>query len=233
MRGFQASFCFIDLTRIFPLAATDYEGLGGCEIYGGSTKFAHHERALSSDYDGLRKDFNDLRTSHAAVVQEKVDLEKTEREKAQRFQNLLLKKLAELWCDTEESVATLGGLCEDFPVIDATVSTLLDWFRTKVHALPTAFAKCNENITWFALVGVFKMFAVFECEHLLELKKLALSYGASILHDVPDDIGRIAKKLVRNWWTNHGLPYCMQKIEEENRISFATICFDEQRCVIV
>jgi hypothetical protein len=62
---------------------------------------------------------------------------------------------------------------------------------------------------------------------------LALSYGASILHDVPDDIGRIAKKLVRNWWTNHGLPYCMQKIEEENRVSFATICFDEQRCVIV
>jgi hypothetical protein len=93
--------------------------------------------------------------------------------------------------------------------------------------------QCKKNITCFALVGVFKMLAGVECEHLLELKKLALSCDASILHDVPDDIGRIAKKLVRNWWTNHGLPYCMQKIKEENRVSFATMCFDERRCVVV
>jgi hypothetical protein len=93
--------------------------------------------------------------------------------------------------------------------------------------LPIAFAECNENITCFALVGVFKMLARVECEHLSELKKLALSYDASILHDVSDNIGRIAKKLVKNWWTNHGLPYCMPKIEEENRVSFTTMCFDE------
>jgi hypothetical protein len=79
----------------------------------------------------------------------------------------------------------------------------------------------------------FKMLAGVDCEHLPELKKLVLSCDASILHDMPDDIGRIAKKLVRNWWTNHGLPYCMQKIEEENWVSFATMCFDERRCVVV
>jgi hypothetical protein len=64
---------------------------------------------LSSNYDGLRKDFDDLRTSHVAVVQDKADLEKTEREKAQRFWNLLHKKLDELRRDTEESVAALRG----------------------------------------------------------------------------------------------------------------------------
>jgi hypothetical protein len=73
-------------------------------------------------------------------------------------------------------------------------------------------AKCNENITCFTLVGVFMMLAGVECEHLPELKKLALSFDASILRDVPDDIGRISKKLVKNWWTNHGLPNVMQKI---------------------
>jgi hypothetical protein len=77
------------------------------------------------------------------------------------------------------------------------------------------------------------MLAGVDCEHLPELKKLVLSCDASILHDMPNDIGRIAKKLVRNWWTNHGLPYCMQKIEEENWVSFATMCFDERRCVVV
>jgi hypothetical protein len=54
------------------------------------------------------------------------------------------------------------------------------------------------------LVGVFKMLAMVECEHLPELKKLAMSCDASIMHDLPDDIGRIAKKLMRNWWTKHG-----------------------------
>jgi predicted nucleic acid-binding Zn-ribbon protein len=106
-------------------------------------KVERRERTLSSDYDGLYKDFNDLRTSHAAVVQEKADLEKTEREKAQQFQNLQCKKLAELRRDTEESVAALGGLCEDFPTKDTTISNLLDWFQMEVQALPTAFDECN------------------------------------------------------------------------------------------
>jgi plasmid stability protein len=45
----------------------------------------HREQTLPSDNDGLHKDFDDLQTSHAAVVQEKADLEKMECEKAQRF----------------------------------------------------------------------------------------------------------------------------------------------------
>jgi hypothetical protein len=43
----------------------------------------HREQALTSNYEDLRKDFDDLRTSHDAVVIEKVDLEKTECEKVQ------------------------------------------------------------------------------------------------------------------------------------------------------
>jgi hypothetical protein len=182
------------------------------ELAAAHTKLAkveHCERTLSSDYDGLRKDFDDLRTSHAAVVQEKADLEKTEWEKAQRFQNLLRMKLAELRRNTEESVATLRGWCINFPATNTTIFTLLDWFWTEDQAFPTAFAECNKNITCFTLVGVFKMLMRVECEHLPELKKLALSCDASILHDVSDDIGRIAKTLVKNWWTNHGLPYSM------------------------
>jgi predicted nucleic acid-binding Zn-ribbon protein len=43
----------------------------------------HHEQPLTSNYEGLRRDFDDLRTSHDAVVKEKQDLEKTGREKVQ------------------------------------------------------------------------------------------------------------------------------------------------------
>jgi chromosome segregation ATPase len=96
-----------------------------------------HEQTLSSDYNGLHKDFNDLRSSHAAVVKEKVDLEKMEREKAQRFQNLLHKKLAELHCDTEESVAALGGRYEDFTVTTCLIGSGR-WFRRFLPLLPNA-----------------------------------------------------------------------------------------------
>jgi predicted nucleic acid-binding Zn-ribbon protein len=67
-----------------------------------------HERSLTSDYDSLHRDFSDL-TSHIAIVKEKADLEKTEHEKAQRFHNLLRKKLAGLRHDMEESIAALEG----------------------------------------------------------------------------------------------------------------------------
>jgi chromosome segregation ATPase len=69
----------------------------------------HREQAMTSAYENLRKDFNEMHSLHAAVVQEKADLEKTEREKGRRFRNSLLKKLAELRCDTKVSVDTLGG----------------------------------------------------------------------------------------------------------------------------
>jgi hypothetical protein len=42
----------------------------------------HHEQALTSDYEGLRRDFDNLRTSNDVIVKEKSDLEKEEREKA-------------------------------------------------------------------------------------------------------------------------------------------------------
>jgi hypothetical protein len=86
--------------------------------------------------------------------------------------------------------------------------------------MPTAFAECNENITYYTLISVFQTLVGEGCEHLPELKKLALSRDASVLQDFPMETVRIAKKLVKNWCTKHGLPYCMQQIEEQNRVSY-------------
>jgi hypothetical protein len=95
------------------------------------------------------------------------------------------------------SVAALRGRRMDFP-INASISDLLEWFQTKVQSMPTAFAECNKNITCYMLIGAFKMLARVKCEHLPKLKKLALSCDALLLHDVPNDLGRIVKKLVKN-----------------------------------
>jgi hypothetical protein len=84
----------------------------------------------------------------------------------------------------------------------------------------------------FALVGVLRMFSGVECGHLPELRKLALSREASLLHNVPDILSKTTWKLVKHWWTKHGLPYCMQKLEE-NRVSFTIIRFARRRWVII
>jgi hypothetical protein len=90
--------------------------------------------------------------------------------------------------------------------------------------MPTTFAECNENITCYALIGIFQMLTGGGCEHVLELRKLAHSYDASVLKNFPLEMGRTTKRLVKNWWNVHGLPYCMHKIEEENRVSFIIYC---------
>jgi hypothetical protein len=179
-----------------------------------------HERSLKSDYSSLCSDFIDLQTVHAALGKEKEDAEKVEREKAQRFYNPLCKKLVGLRNDVEKSVAMLGGQCFEFPATNATVGTMLDWFWMEVQALPTAFAESIQNITCYAVAGILKMLARVKCGHLSELRKLAMSCDASILHDIPEDLGKIARNLVRNWWTNHGLLYCLRRVEEDNRVSF-------------
>jgi hypothetical protein len=157
---------------------------------------------------------------HDAVLKEKAETDA----KAQRFQDSLRKRLAELRCETEDSVAALGGRCAGFPA-DASMSNFLGWFRVEIATMPTTFVECNENITCYAIIGVLQMLAREGCEHVSELKKLALSCDASLIQEFPTDVARTVRKLVKHWWTNHGLSYCMQKIEEENRVSSAILLF--------
>jgi hypothetical protein len=53
----------------------------------------------------------------------------------------------------------------DFTSANTNITNFLEWFRMEVQSLPTAFAECNENITCYALIGVFKILAGVECEH--------------------------------------------------------------------
>jgi hypothetical protein len=192
----------------------------------------HREQALTFDYEGLPRDFDDLRTLHDAAVKEKADLEKMDCEKVQRFQNSLRKKLVELRSIWRRQWLRWGR-CMDFPSANTTITNFLEWSQMEVQALAIAFSECNENITCFALIGVIKMLTGVEYGHLPELKKLALSCDDSLLHDVPDHVGHIVKRLVKNWWLKHGLPYFMQNIEEENRVSFITMIFILRRCIVV
>jgi hypothetical protein len=45
------------------------------------------------------------------------------------------------------------------------------------------------------------------------------------------ETGQIAMKLLKSWWTKHGLPYCMQQIEEQNRVSYNIYSLHVNLCV--
>jgi chromosome segregation ATPase len=79
-----------------------------------------HERTLTSAYEEVKKDFDDLSSSHDAVLKEKAETYM----KVQRFQDSLRQRLAELQHEMEGSVAVLGGRCAEFPA-DASVSDFL------------------------------------------------------------------------------------------------------------
>jgi hypothetical protein len=88
------------------------------ELAAAQSRLAEVERrgqALTSDYEGLKNDFGDLRSTHTNAVKQKADLKKMEHEKVQWFQNSLHRKLAELRRDMETIVAVLGGGAGIFP----------------------------------------------------------------------------------------------------------------------
>jgi chromosome segregation ATPase len=63
-----------------------------------SAEVEHHEWALTSQYEDLKKDFENVHTAYDAVVKEKAKIEENERVKLQRFQDSLRKKLV---CHTQ------------------------------------------------------------------------------------------------------------------------------------
>jgi hypothetical protein len=51
-------------------------------------------------------------------------------------------------------MAMFGGGSSEFPT-DASLSNFFEWFQMEVTTMATAFAECIENITCYALIGVF------------------------------------------------------------------------------
>jgi hypothetical protein len=61
------------------------------------------------------------------------------------------------------------------------------------------------------------------CEHLPGLGPLAGSSNASLPHDIPTEVQRLASRLVRMWWSGHGLPEVLRCLKKENEhVSFVS-----------
>jgi hypothetical protein len=84
---------------------------------------------------------------------------------------------------------------------------VIGWFDEEIQALPTAVIKANKNFLCYCIAGVLRMLYENGCSHVDELQTLMNSCNASILDDIPEEIGRLAGRIVWKWWATYGLPY--------------------------
>jgi hypothetical protein len=118
----------------------------------------HRERALTSENEGFKRDLGAACTTRDVAVKVKNLVQQAEQAKLQHFQDSIHKKLAKLRRNMEAFVSALGGRITEFPT-GASLSDLFKSFRKEIESMPTTFAECNENITYYTLIGVFQMLA--------------------------------------------------------------------------
>jgi hypothetical protein len=140
--------------------ATELEGANAslrAELQAPRSKLAEVERrkrTLTSENEGLKKDLEDARSACEAAVRDKELVRQIEQSKLLCFQDSVRKRHVELQRDTEVSVSALGGRSVEFPS-GASLSDFFKWFQMEIKSMPTTFAECNENITYYTLIDVF------------------------------------------------------------------------------
>jgi hypothetical protein len=105
-----------------------------------------------------------------------------------------------------------------FPVLarNAKVEDLIDWVGEEVKAMPGAVWQLNDNFVVLAAEGVLNMLRGAGCQELSQLWELAVSSDASVVEDIPTDVRKLAKCLIRRWWKNHRLPEALRRLGAAN-----------------
>jgi hypothetical protein len=50
---------------------------------------------------------------------------------------------------------------------------------------------------------------------------LAASHDTAVLEDVPEDVHRLAERIVRRWWKPHGLPEALHWLEAAHAVTIS------------
>jgi hypothetical protein len=86
--------------------------------------------------------------------------------------------------------------CLPFLARNAKVEELIDWVVGEVKTMLATVWQLNDNFIILAVEGILNMLNDAGCRELSHLHKLATSSDASIIQVVPDDVRRLAGRLV-------------------------------------
>jgi hypothetical protein len=121
-----------------------------------------------------------------------------------------LLKLRELRINLEKAMNEIGERCLPHPGKGSAIGEIVELFDKEIQALSGVITKANKNFLCYCLSRVLRMlYENVDCDHLDGLEAIMNSYDASLLNDIPDEIAKLSGRIVRKWWSSHGLPYVM------------------------
>jgi hypothetical protein len=90
------------------------------------------------------------------------------------------------------------------------VEEMINWIVGEVKVVPDTVWWLNNNFTVLGIKGVLSMLNGKGCQELARLRDMAASDDAAVLEDVPEDMRRLARRIVQKWWNAHGLPEALR-----------------------
>jgi hypothetical protein len=158
-------------------------------------------------YTKLEKECASLRTAAETLSQEKTEAVAARVTKFEDYRVRHRKKLHGFQINLEKVVNEFGVKCLPYPGENNTIGEVVGLFDEENKALPTAIAKENKNSVYYCLVGILQMLYEIGCGHVEGLQAVMASCDASILEDLLDEIAKLTGRIVKKWWTEHGLPH--------------------------
>jgi hypothetical protein len=111
------------------------------------------------------------------------------------------------------SLGKVKAQCLPFPARNAKVKDLIDLVGEEVQAVLDTVWRLNNNFIVLAIEGVLNMLNDTGYQELSQLCGLATSSDAFIVENTPNDVRRLAGRLVQKWWKSHGLPEALRRLE--------------------
>jgi hypothetical protein len=91
---------------------------------------------------------------------------------------------------------------------NSTIGEVVEWFDKEIQSLSGAIANVNKNFLCYCIAGILRLlYENANCGHIEGLEAIMNSCYASILDDIPEEIGKLSGCIVRKWWGSHGLLY--------------------------
>jgi hypothetical protein len=94
--------------------------------------------------------------------------------------------------------------------------------------------KANKNFLCYCLVEILRMmYENADCGHLDVLKAIMNLCDASLLDDIPEEIAKLSRCIVKRWWTLHGLPNVTDVFRVMPEVRIFAACCDGWRLLIL
>jgi hypothetical protein len=122
-------------------------------------------------------------------------------------------QLRELHETVASSFKEIKAQCLPFPGKGTKIEDMINWVAREVKTMLNTIWQLNDNFVVLGIKGVLNMLNGEGCQELGHLRDLAASRDATILQDVPKDVQKLVKRIVRRWWKPHGLPEALHQLE--------------------